>query len=422
MRPTPFLDECGRRFDSMFTIRLPGINRGTFVFVTSPELIKQIFTADPAVLCAGRANRVLEPVVGSHSVLLLDGDEHLRQRRLLLPPFHGERMHSYGALMRDITSASLAHWPVGERFAVHPHMQAITLSVILRSVFGLAEGAQMHALRPVLEEYFTPPPAFMAMLNFMQVDVPLSPYRRFLRRRAAVDRELYRIIRERRAEPDLAEREDILSMLLTARDEAGQPMSDVELRDELLTMLAAGHETTATALSWAFARILDDRAIYDRLMSELDALGRGPLDPAALPKLEYLDAVVKETLRLKPILPLVVRETMQPYSIGGWELPPAIGLAPCIYLTQRRADIYPDPEQFKPERFLGAKIDPYAWLPFGGGIRRCVGMAFALYEMKIVLATVLRGARLRLAAPVRTVRRTITLAPSQGTLVERLAA
>ncbi len=420
LRPTQFLDACQKEFGDMFTIRLPTVNAGKFVLVTAPELIKQIFTADGAVLRAGRANRVLEPLVGNHSVLLLDGAEHLRQRRLLLPPFHGERMQSYGLIMRDTTLASLERWPWNGRFPLHPHMQAITLSVILKTVFGVTESSELAKLRPLLEEYFTPPPAPFAFLTFLQVDVPLSPFRKFLRTRDRVDEELHRLIRARRAAPDLEQREDILSLLLRARDEDGQPMTDSELRDELLTMLAAGHETTATSLSWAFARIFDERPIYERLMDELRPLGDGPIDPAALPKLEYADAVLKETLRLKPILPIVVRELAQPYEIGGYRLPAHIGLSPCIYLTQRRADLYPDPLKFKPERFLGVKPDPYAWLPFGGGIRRCIGMAFAMYEMKIVLATVLQKTKLKLAKPVKTVRRSITFAPSGGTLVERV--
>jgi len=283
-------------------------------------------------------------------------------------------------------------------------MQAITLEVILRAVFGVEERATLERLRGLLVEFMTPPPALLAFVPALQRDLPLSPYRRFLRRRAAVDRELHAIIAARRRAPDTAARADVLSLLLAARDEAGAPMSDGELRDELVTMLIAGHETTATALSWAFACILADPAVRARLEDE------GGDD--------YLDAVIKETLRLRPILPDVVREVRAPYALGGHELPVGAFVTPFIYAVHRRPDIYPEPERFHPERFLGVKADPYAWFPFGGGIRRCLGMAFALYEMRVVLGTVLARARLRLdGPPVRVVRRTLTLAPSRGTRV-----
>jgi cytochrome P450 family 110 len=410
--------DCARRFGDAFTVRLPGLGCGTFVFVSSPELIKEVFTGDDELLRAGEANTVLEPLVGSSSVLLLDSAPHMRQRRLLLPPFHGERMHAYGEIMRDITEASLRRWPVGGRFSLHPYMQAITLDVILRCVFGFEEGAAMRELHTLLVELFQPPPLLLAAIPFLQRDLPLLPFRKFLRTRERVDAELYRLIRLRREAPDLASRPDVLSLLLCARDESGAPMSDLELRDELVTMLAAGHETTATSLSWAFSRILDDAGVRARLDAELDAVvGRGPLDPEMLPKLVYVDAICKETLRLRPILPLVVRNLQRPWKLGAWELPAGVGVAPCIYLAQRRPQAWPEPDRFRPERFLDGKIEPYTWLPFGGGTRRCIGMAFALYEMKIVLATVMLRARLELDGAVRIVRRSTTLAPSGGTRV-----
>jgi cytochrome P450 len=420
-QPAPFMLECARRYGDVFTVRLPRLGAGTFVFVSAPELIKDIFTGDDETLRAGEANQVLEPLVGSYSVLLLDTQPHMRQRRLLLPPFHGERMHAYGAIMRDITEASLKTWPIGERFSMHTLMQRITLDVILRCVFGVEEGAAMRELHAMLVELFRPPPLLFAAVPFVQrLDWPGMPFRRFLRTRKRVDDELYRLIRERRDAGGLDKRADVLSLLLAARDESGRAMSDVELRDELVTMLAAGHETTATSLSWAFARILDDARVREKLAAELDAVvGAGPLEPEHLPKLEYVDAVCKETLRLRPILPLVVRNLHRPWKLGAWQLPAGVGVAPCIFLAHHRAASWRDPERFDPDRFVGAKIDPYAWLPFGGGTRRCIGMAFALYEMKIVLATVMRRARLRLAAPARITRRSITLAPTGGTLVVR---
>jgi cytochrome P450 len=408
VRPLPFFDRCIRDHGDLFTLRLAGF--GDFVMVGAPELVKQVFTADPATLEAGSANKILEPLVGPRSILLLDGQEHLRQRRLLMPPMHGDRMHAYARAMVEATEAAIARWPTGTPFALHPHMQAITLEVILRAVFGATE---RPGLARLLIEFMKPPPAILAFMPALQRDLPLSPYRRFLRRREEVDRELRALIAERRAGGDAGS--DVLSLLLAARDPSGAPLSDAELRDELVTMLAAGHETTATALSWAFALILAHPAVAARLADEL--AGKDPTE------VEYLDAVVKETLRLRPIVPDVVRQVRAPFMLGGRELPIGCFATPFIYAVHRRPDLYPEPERFRPERFLGVKTDPYAWFPFGGGIRRCLGMAFALYEMKVVLGTVLTQARLRLdGAPVRPVRRTLTFAPSGGTRVVRLSA
>jgi cytochrome P450 family 110 len=410
----PFFEWCQRRYGDPFTVRMPGF--GDFVMLSAPELIKQTFTGDAAQLQAGKANAMLEPVVGPHSVLLLDGKEHLRQRRLLMPPLHGERMQAYAKLMAEIADAEIARMPVGAQFALHPHMQRITLQVILRAVFGLDAGAEMDALAALLVEYTEPPPALLMFLPTRYLDytdVPLSPYRKFLRRREKVDRALRSMIRERQAAHD-ASRTDILSLLLQARDEDGQPMTEDELRDELMTMLLAGHETTATALSWTFAYLLQRPSlVMEHLVPELEATGG---DPAALARCEYLDAVVKESLRLRPIVPDVVRRVESPITVGGYDIPAGAFLTPCIYLAHRRAQTWPEPDRFRPERFLGAKVDPYSWFPFGGGIRRCIGMAFALYEMKIVLGLTLLGARLRLATetPLKTIRRGVTLAPAGG--------
>ena len=418
LRPLPFLDDCARRFGDLFTMRLLGL--GNIVCTSRPSLIKQVFTADANQLRAGEANVVLEPIVGTRSVLLLDGADHLRERRLLLPPFHGERMHAYANTMREVTEASLARWPSGTPFSLHPRFQQITLDIILRTVFGIDEGAQMSRFAALCVEFFTPPPALMAFIPQFRVDLPGSPYRRFLASRAAVDAEIFALITRRRAAGERFRGSDILSMLLAARDEDGRPMNDQELRDELVTMIVAGHETTATSLSWAFERILSEPRVLGRLAIELDeVVGDGPVTPELLGRLEYVDAVVKETLRLRPVLPIVARKVISPYLFEDFEVPAGTMIAPCIYLTHLRPDLYPEPERFLPERFLGVKSDPYSYLPFGGGSRRCIGMAFALYEIKMVLATVLARARLRLApgAEVRVVRRAITLAPSGGTRV-----
>ena len=417
-RPTAWLEACARRYGDPFTARFPGL--GTFVLCSAPALVKQIFTGDDDALLAGKANAIVEPIVGRHSVLLQDGPPHLRQRRLLSPPMRGERMHAYGGLIARITADELARMPRGRPFAIHAHLQAITLDVILRAVFGLDEQAARGELRARLVELLQPPPALMTFVPVRYLDFPGSPYRTFLARREQVDRELRRILRARMAAGP-GDGTDVLSLLLAARDERGAPMTEDELRDQLMTMLIAGHETTATALSWAFALILDHPAIEARLRAELDGVRApdGALDPAAVAGLDYLDAVVKETLRLRPVIPDVVRELQRPMRFAGFELPAGVMLTPTIYLTHRRPELYPEPTRFRPERWLGAKVDPYAWFPFGGGIRRCLGMAFALYEMKQVLARVLVDARPRLArpGPVRTIRRTVSLAPAGGTRV-----
>jgi cytochrome P450 len=419
--PLQLFDQCAARYGDPFTLRLSGF--GDFVMLSAPEHIKQVFTGDPEEMMAGKANAVLAPLVGTNSVLLLDGKEHLRQRRLLLPPLHGERMQAYAGLMAELSSAAIDRMPLHASFSLHEYMQAITLQVILRAVFGLKEGAQMDQLAAALVEFMKPPPPLFVFLPpryFRYLEGPWSPLQGFLRARAAVDRMLREIIRAQKsvAEPG---RTDILSLLLQARDEDGRAMTEDELRDELITMLVAGHETTATALSWAFAFVLSHPAVYERLRQELLATRKSATTslPAALAQSPYLDAVIKESLRLRPIVPDVVRYVPKPMRFAGYDLPGRVYLTPCIHLTHRRPDLWESPEQFKPERFLNAKVDPYTWYPFGGGIRRCLGMAFALYEMKIVLGLTMLRAHLRLSrpGPLKAVRRGVTLAPAGGTPV-----
>lgn len=417
-RPLPFLERCRERFGDLFHLRFPTV--GDVVILARPELVKPVFLGDPDVLHAGKSNRVLEPLLGTHSVILLDGAEHLRQRRLLMPPLHGDRMHAYAATMRRAAESALARFPSERPFALAPLMQSITLEVILRAVFGVEEAAQLGELSErmvaLLDRVAKP---WLLFLQALEFDWPGSPYQRFMRRRQGLDRLLYQLIAERRAAHAAERRDDILSLLLDVTDEQGRPMSDEELRDELMTLLVAGHETTATSLAWTFERVLSRPDVLARLLAELDEVGGGgPVRSEDIPRLQYLDAVIKETLRLRPILPIVGRALQRPWSVGGYELPAGTMVAPCIYLVQRHAGTWPEPERFWPERFLGIKVDPYAWLPFGGGIRRCLGMSFALYEMKIVLATVLQAVRLRLdGPPVQVVRRGITLAPSGGARV-----
>jgi cytochrome P450 len=382
---------------------------GKFVMVSAPALVKQVMQADMDVLHAGSANRDLEPFVGRGSLLLLDGKEHLRMRRLLMPPFHGARMRTYATLMAEGTRAAVAAMPVGKPFAIHPHMQEIALEIILRAVFGLTLGEAKDRMARALVAYLEPPSPTLMFLP--KIDLPLTPYRRFLERRNAVDREIFALLNARRKE---VPKDDILSLLLEARDEDGSPLTDQELRDELMTLLIAGHETTATALAWAIERLASHPEVLARLTEEIRSLE----EPDALAQNEYVDAVVKESLRMRPVFPDVVREAQTEWTLGEWTLPAKMRIAPCIHLAHYREETWKDARAFRPERFLDAKIDPYAWFPFGGGTRRCPGMAFALYEMKIVLGTMLRRVRLRPTThTTRPVRRGVTLAPEGGAMI-----
>jgi cytochrome P450 len=399
-RPGPYLERLRDRYGDAFTLRIH--NEGTWVMMSDPAAVKQVFTGDAAVLRAGEANGVLAPMVGRSSVLTLDGREHLAQRKLLLPPFHGERMKAYGDLMTQVAEAEVATWPAGEAVAARPRMQHLTLEIIMRAIFGLSEPAALDRLRSALTAMldWTLDPSRLAIFVVLGPHglVKLPSYRRVMGR---VDDVIYDEIERRRAAGDLDERADILSMLLSARHDDGTPMTDRELRDELMTLLVAGHETTATALSWALERLARHPDAWERLRSGDEA---------------YLDAVIKETLRLRPVLPIVVRRLKAPMEIGGYELPAGVSVAPCIYLVHRRPDVYPDPMAFRPERFLEQPAGTYTWIPFGGGVRRCLGAAFAQFEMATVLR-VLAARRASLAAdgapPERVARRSITLVPAR---------
>jgi cytochrome P450 len=411
-RPFPFLEECANRFGDTFTLQFSGLP--PLVIFSHPEDVKEIFADDGNLLHAGEFNKSLSAFLGENSVLMLDGREHLRHRRLLLPPFHGERMQHYAQSMIDETHRAVDEWKVGEPFSLHPWTQRITLRVILETVFGFGEGEKRTRIEQLIKELLDIAAWPPMLLPFMQVDLgPLSPWGKWLRKSAVADRILLDEIAERRRAGD-SRRNDVLSLLLAARDEAGQPMTDEELRDELITLLVAGHETTATALTWATRWILDSPDVERRLRDELTAAA--PLTPEKIGKLELLDAVVRESLRLNPVIPIVGRILKKPARVGRFDLPAGVGVLCSIYLAQRRPSLYPNPELFDPDRFSRKKFSPNELFPFGGGIRRCIGMAFALYEMKMVLATMLSRTHLRLASrkPIRVVRRSITLAPSEG--------
>jgi cytochrome P450 family 135 len=405
--PIGYLERCLRTYGDVFTLRFVGM--GNLVYVADPEVVKQIFTGDAGTFRAGEANEIMEPMLGSRSLLLLDEDEHLRERRLLLPPFHGERVRRYQELVAEIAAAEIERWPRGQELALRPRMQAITLEVILRAVFGIREAERLDRLRELLPKMLDHG-GVIVWMPFLRHDLgPGSPWRRFLKVRAEVDRLLADEIARRREAPDLAERDDVLSMLLQACDEDGEPMSEGALRDELITLLLAGHETTATGLAWTFDLLLRHPRVLARLVAEVEA---GEEEA-------YLRAVVSESLRLRPVVPLAGRRLSQELHVNGHVLPPGTDVTPAIWLAHTRPDRYPEPYAFRPERFLEDAPATYAWVPFGGGVRRCLGAAFAEMEMRVALAEILRRRTLRPASaqPERVARRNVTFSPRTGTQV-----
>ncbi|MDQ6745844.1 MAG: cytochrome P450 [Actinomycetota bacterium] len=395
------LSQGARRFGETFTLKI--LHEGSWVVLSNPDHVKQVFTGDPRVFHAGEGNRILLPVLGARSVLLLDEQPHLRERKLLLAPFHGERMKAYGELMAQIAREEIARWPREQPYPLRPRMQAITLEIILRAVFGVEQGERSEQLRLALRrllDLLTNP----RMLVFPVLMGPdrLARWGPFQRLMTGVDRLIYGEIEARRRAGDLEQRQDILSLLLQARREDGSPMTDQELRDELLTLLVAGHETTATALAWAVERLARHPQKLDRLTEEVRA-GEN----------QYLEAVVTETLRLRPVISVVARRLREPVQIGDWQLPAGITVIPSIHLVHRRPDIYPEPESFLPERFLERAPGTYTWIPFGGGVRRCLGAAFAQFEMWVVLGELVKQWRPRPSRPEAepVLRRAITETP-----------
>jgi cytochrome P450 len=432
-RPTGQLERARARYGRRFTLRV--IGQPPFVILSDPEDIKQVFMASPDVLHPGEGARILQPIVGDYSVILLDEEPHLEQRKLMLPAFHGERMQGLSGLMEDLAERELARWPRDEPIELHPRLQNVTLEIILRVVFGLEQGEQLDALRGLLTELLAFSESPISLLPFAQRSFfGRGRWARFVRLRAEVDRRLFELIEERRA---AAERhagdagsanghsganghsagdgqssgrghdEDVLGMLLGARHEDGSPMSAQELRDELMTALVAGHETTASQLAWTFERLAREPAVTARLVAELD----GDADAGDA----YLTATVQEALRHRPVLPnaeprLVKREI----EIGGVTYPPGAVLFANAYLLHHDPEIYPQPYAFRPERFLEQPPGTYTWIPFGGGRRRCLGASFALLEMKVVLSAVLGACEVAPAdaRPERARRRSITISPA----------
>ena len=411
-RPLETLIGWHRRYGDAFTVRYLVFGEG--VYVADPAAIREMFTGDQSDLHAGEANAPLAAVLGERSVLVLDGAEHLRQRRLLLPPFGGSAVEGYRSVIRDVAEREVASWPVGSEFAIRERMRALTFEVICRVVFGVTEPERVERLRVALLRVVDLG-VYLFAPEFVRKDLGrFSPGGQLRRRLDEADSLIYEEIAARRGAEDLEERTDVLSLLLRARDEDGSAMTDAELRDELMTMLAAGHETTATGLAFAFDLLLHHPAVLDRLRQELE----GGDDDA------YLDAIATETLRVRPVIDAAERTLKAPREIAGWRLPAGIRVYPAIALVHRREDLYPEAARFRPERFLDDEVESYAWLPFGGGIRRCIGAALARTEMAEVIRVVVGSVRLRAASPEldRVVMRGVTMVPRRGARVELLGA
>jgi cytochrome P450 family 135 len=405
-RPIAFFERYRRELGETFSARL--IGPGDVVFISDPESVKRLFGADRVNTIAPGRNIVLRPLLGSQSLLLQEGNEHLRRRKLMLPPFHGERMRAYESVIAEVAEAEIKAWPRGAEFALHPSMQAITLEVILRAVFGVEDAGRRRELRDGLVAILAESASPAAIGLVIPALRRLPHYRDFNALVVRTDALLAAEIAERRRDPALDERDDILSMLIAARFDDGSAMSDSELRDQLMTLLLAGHETTATGLAWTFDLLLHRPDAHERLRAEVEA-----------GETEYLDAVIEESLRLRPVVPITGRLLREPATLGGYDLDAGRVVLVAIYLTHTNPETYPDPHAFRPERFLEDDPETYSWIPFGGGTRRCIGAAFAQMEMRVVLETVLRAVRLTAArsAPERPVRRNVTFSPRDGTRV-----
>lgn len=405
VRPGPFMEHWRAELGETFHASVYG--PGELVFVSDPDSLKRLFGADRVNTIAPGRNIILKPLLGPGSLLLQEGSEHLRRRKLMLPPFHGERMRAYEQVIADATGRAISSWPVGERFPLHPSMQAITLEVILRAVFGITDDRRRDELSGALVEILGAT-ATPRAVGFIVPGLRRSPaYRRLALLSDRIDELLAAEIADRRGDPGLEDRDDILSMLVAARFEDGSRMEDDELRDQLMTLLLAGHETTATALAWTFDLLFHRPDGFARLTDEVRAGGS-----------EYLDAAIEESLRVRPVVPFTGRELREPAELGGYELDVGTVVMAAISLTHTRDDLYPRPHEFRPERFLEGDTESYSWIPFGGGTRRCIGAAFAQFEMRVALETILRSCDLQPGSsePERPIRRNVTMSPAGGTV------
>ncbi len=416
--PFRFLDQCARRYGDWFTVRVPGVS--PFVFTSDPAAVREVFLGDANALHAGEANRPLGAFMGERSSLFLDGLEHLRQRRLLLPAFHGERMASHAAAMRSAADQAIASWQIGQPFPIHPQMRSITFETIIRTVFGFeddASGADLRALLKKLFALYSSSLGTLFSLPAMRIDAGRwSPWGRAVRLTRQIDAILYAEFARRRKQ-GVQGRADVLSMLLLARYENEQPLPDEVIRDEMYTLMLAGHETTAATMAWVINRLLTHPDVMERARAEVFSVLSGEqLSATHVGKLKYVEAVINETMRLDPVIPNFGRTLTRPLTIAGHDLPAGVTIAPCIYLVHRRPELWPQPDEFNPERFLEARPSPYAFFPFGGGARRCLGAAFATYQMKIVIAEILSRVELKPVSgyKAKATRRGIAFAPSDG--------
>jgi cytochrome P450 family 135 len=411
LAPTALMDHCFKSRGEAFTLTFSPSGR-KLVMVSDPAAVKTVLTAPPEAAPSAAGDTPIASILGPSSVITLTGPEHMRQRKLLLPPFHGERMRAYEETIVQASRRDMASWPLGRPMRLGARTRNITLEVILRAVFGV-EAERMSGLKGAIGR-LAEPARTLALLRFAlsppSSERPAGEIGQALER---LDGLIYAEIERRREQQDLGEREDILSLLLQARDEDGEAMTDGELRDELVSLLLAGHETTATATAWAIERLVRSPDKLRRLVEEIDG-GEGD---------EYMQAVIHETLRVRPVVPGVVRLLQEPLTVAGYELPEGTRVVPSIYLTNSNPRVYEDPKRFKPERFLDQAPDTFAWIPFGGGIRRCIGASFAMLEMKVMLRTMLK--ELHPSVPKNSVwrkgewnrRRAITLVPAAGARV-----
>ena len=391
-----------------------------YVIFSNPQAIEKVFTADPIMFTMDRqSNAPVRVLLGDNSLVLREGKDHQRQRKLLMPPFHGERMKRYGQTMVEVTQEVIAQWQIGQTFCIRDYTQEISLRIILRTIFGIDTGERFDRLKAILIDYLdtfsSPLSSFFLFFSWLQKDLgKLTPWNKFERQKRQIREILQAECDRRRDNPD-AMGEDILSLLLEARYEDGEPMSDVEIQDELMTMLFAGHETTANSLAWSFYWLHRLPEVRDKLSTELNSVA-SEAEFTKIAKLPYLSAIVSETLRLNPVVVFVSRHLKQPIELMGYQLPAGTSLFPSIYLVHQREDLYPEPKKFKPERFIDRQFNAYEYLPFGGGNRRCLGYAFALYEMKLVLATIMSQVELELLdnRPLKTARRGFTFSPAGG--------
>ena len=420
-RPLKYLEDYAQTYGDIFPIG--GETSPPFVYISNPEGIKQVLTAAPELFAVGKGNEILRFLLGDNSLILMDGNAHQRQRQLMMPPFHGERLRKYSQLIWDITKQLTAQWEMGKPFPIRCTMQEITLQVILQVVFGIDQGERAPQLgqliTSLLNSFDTPISSSMIFFPVLQKDWGVwSPWGRFLRLKQQIKRLISAEIGSRRAK--MADMDsfhsnypDILSLLLLAKDEDGQEMTDEELYDNLMSLLIAGHETTASALVWALYWVHHIPEVRDKLLEELERLGENPA-PIEIARLPYLSAVCSETLRIYPVVPSAfIRVPKSSIEIMGYEFPAGSALALSIYLLHQREDLYPQPKQFKPERFLERQYSAYEYLPFGGSNRRCIGSALALLEMKLVLANIVSRFELELSnnRPVKPIRRGLTFAP-----------